>query len=389
MQVLRVCALVLVLLATFGGTAAAADLRQGSTVTIGPGETIEDDLYAFGGSVTIQGTVKGDVVASGGNVTIDGTVTGSVMVAGGTISVGGRIAGSVRAAGGSVSITGRVAGDVVAVGGTLSLGPNSQVGRDLVIGSGTATVSGPVLRDLRGAGGSLTIGGRVGRDVRVEVDTLELTGGANVDGSMTYTSSREAIVASGARVNGPVQRQEPERRPQAGPTGTIVDWVRTLIGFLAFGLLIVLLLPGLARRTSDALTRSTVLSIAIGAGLLVGVPILAIILVVVGALAGGWWIGLIVLALYGIAIAASLPLAALAAGSWLFRYIGRPVHDAVALIVGLVTLLILALVPVVGWLVLLLAIFAGLGALAAALSRLRTPGTASASTPSEARGSNL
>jgi cytoskeletal protein CcmA (bactofilin family) len=376
LQILRVCTLVLVLLATFGGAAAAADLRQGNTVTVGPGETVDDDLYAFGGSVTIQGTVKGDVVASGGNVTIDGTVTGSVTAAGGTLSIGGQVGGSVRAAGGNASVTGRVGGDVVIAGGTLTLGPNSQVGRDLVIGSGTATVSGQVLRDLRGGGGSLTIAGRVGRDVRVEVDTLELTGGANVDGSMTYTSAREAVIASGARVKGQVQRQEPERTAQTGPSGTVFDWVRTLVGFLAFGLLVVLLVPGFARRTTDALTRSTVVSIAIGAGLLVGAPILALIVFVVGALAGGWWIGLIVLALYGIAIAASLPLAAFAAGSWLLRYIGRPAHDAVALFVGLVALLLVGFVPVIGGLVLLLASLAGLGALAMTLSRLRTPTSA-------------
>jgi uncharacterized membrane protein YidH (DUF202 family) len=261
-------------------------------------------------------------------------------------------------------------------GGTLTLGPNSQVGRDLVIGSGTATVSGQVLRDLRGGGGSLTIGGRVGRDVRVVVETLELTGGANVDGSMTYTSAREAVIASGARVKGPVERQEPDRRTQTGPSGAFFDWVRTLVGFLVFGLLIVLLLPGFTRRMSDALTRSTVVSVAIGAGLLVGVPILALIVFVVGALAGGWWIGLIVLALYFIAIAASLPLAALAAGSWLLRYVGRPAHDAVGLFVGLAALLLVAFVPVIGGLVVLLAILAGLGALALTLSRLRTPAPA-------------
>ena len=379
MKVLRFTALVFLLLVTFGGIAAAADLRQGTTVTVGPGETVDDDLYAFGGSVTIQGTVKGDVVASGGTVIIDGTVTGSVIAGGGTVTIGGQVGGSVRAAGGTLSITGRVGGDVVVAGGTLVLAPNSTVGRDLLIGSGSITASGQVGRDLRGGGGSLTIAGRVGRDVEVQVESLELVNGATVNGALTYTSARQATIASGATVRGAVQRREPDPRTQSAPSSPIIDWVRTLVGFLALGLLIVLLVPGFTRRANDALTRSTIVSIGIGAGLLIGAPILAVIVFAVGALVGGWWIGLIVVALLCIAIAASVPLAALAAGSWLLRTAGRPAHDAVALFVGLVALLVVAFVPVIGGLVVLLAILAGLGALAVALSRLRTPAPASPS----------
>ena len=376
MQVLRVSALALVLFFTLGGDAAAADLRQGSTVTVGPGETVDDDLYAFGGSITIQGTVKGDVVASGGMVIIDGTVTGSVMAAGGTISVGGQVSGSVRAAGGSVSVGGRVGGDVVVAGGTLSLGPNSQVGRDVVIGNGTTTLAGQIGRDLSGGGGSLVISGRIGRDVQVSADRFEVTAGAVVNGSVIYTSANQAIIASGARMGGTVLRKEPERAVPSGPASQFIDWVRTLVGFLALGLLIVFLLPTFTRRSNDTLTRSTIVSIALGAGLLIAVPILALIVFVVGALAGGWWIGLIVLALYAVAIATSVPLAAVAIGALILRYSGRQAHDAIALLIGLVALLLVAIVPVVGWIVMLLAMLAGLGALALTLSRSRAPAPA-------------
>src|SRR5205814_1220109 len=45
--------------------ASAADLRQGSDVTVGPGETINDDIYAGAGTVSISGTVNGNVIAGG------------------------------------------------------------------------------------------------------------------------------------------------------------------------------------------------------------------------------------------------------------------------------------------------------------------------------------
>jgi hypothetical protein len=92
-RVLVALVLLLVLVPT-GGGAFAADTRQGDVVTVGAGQTINDDLYAFGGTVDIQGRINGDVVASGGTVTIhgQGSVTGDLLAAGGTTTVRGRSA---------------------------------------------------------------------------------------------------------------------------------------------------------------------------------------------------------------------------------------------------------------------------------------------------------
>jgi hypothetical protein len=52
------------LLLSLNATSAfAAEVRQGETVVVGPNETIDDDLYAFGTTVTVLGTVNGDVFA--------------------------------------------------------------------------------------------------------------------------------------------------------------------------------------------------------------------------------------------------------------------------------------------------------------------------------------
>jgi hypothetical protein len=46
--------------------AAAADLRQGGELTIPTGETINDDLYVAGGTITVNGNVNGSVLVAGG-----------------------------------------------------------------------------------------------------------------------------------------------------------------------------------------------------------------------------------------------------------------------------------------------------------------------------------
>src|SRR3989454_8136494 len=86
--------------------AAAADLRQGSDVTVGSGETVNDDIYAGAGTVSIDGTVNGSVIAGGGTITVTGTVTRDLIVGGGTINVSGHIGGGIIAPGGHGTGTG-------------------------------------------------------------------------------------------------------------------------------------------------------------------------------------------------------------------------------------------------------------------------------------------
>lgn len=378
----RLPILVVAMLVASGGQAAAADVRSGDTITVGAGETVEDDLYAFGGTISILGTVHGDVIAFGGTVLISGTVIGDVIAGGGSVNVSGQVDGSVRAGGGTIAIDGRIGGDVVVGSGTLTIGANAQVARDILAGGGTVTHSGQLGRDLRVSSGSLTIDGRVGRNVQAEVDTLTLSARAVVDGSLTYASANEAVIPSGAAVRGPVERRAPVRRSQPptapGPLDRVVEWTQAIVGFLVLGLLIVLIVPGFARRTNDSLVRSPLVSVGIGAGVLVGLPLLAILVVIVGTFTGGWWIGLIVLTLYGIAIAASIPVVGLAIGTRIVPGTGRGWQLALALLVGLAALLLVALVPVLGAAVIFIAILAGLGAIVQAIAAGRNPAPAAA-----------
>ena len=99
-------------------TALAAEPRPGETVVVGPNEVINDDLYAVGGTITVEGTVNGDLGAFGGTITVTGL-----------------------AVGGTVVINGPVREDVLVGGGTMTVGPAAQVGRDLYLGAVPAPIS--------------------------------------------------------------------------------------------------------------------------------------------------------------------------------------------------------------------------------------------------------
>ena len=92
--------------------AVSEKLRSGGRVTIAAGETVSNDLYAFAGTVQIDGTVDGDLVASGGRVDITGTVTGDVLAAGGSVNITGTVGGDTRIAGGTLSVGGAIKEDL-------------------------------------------------------------------------------------------------------------------------------------------------------------------------------------------------------------------------------------------------------------------------------------
>ena len=365
MRFLRLFALVVLILALTPSPAAAADIRQGQDITIGSSETIEDDLYAFGTNISINGTIHGDLVAAGSNISVDGTVTGDVIAAGNSIAIRGQVGGTVRAAGNTIVLDGKVTNDLLAAGNELTILSNGRVGRDVVVGTANATITGQIGRDLQAGTTNLKIDGGVGGNVLATVDRLQITDRGSVGGNLKYTSKNEAQVANTSSVKGSTERVTPDggRAPLVtGPAALVVEWLKGLIGLLILGILVVFFFPGFARRAGEALVRSPWLTLAIGALVLIGLPILAIVFFAVGALIGGWWIGFVVLSLFVVVLALSIPVAAVGVGGALLRMTRRPVPVWLALFIGLIALLLIALIPILGGLVIFCALVFGMGA---------------------------
>ena len=147
-------------------------LRTGDTVTIAAGETVSNDLYAFAGTVRVDGTVDGDLVASGGLVDVTGTVAGDVLAAGGSLNISGTVDGDVRIAGGTLTVGGAIAEDLVATGGQLTVTSSGTVGEDLIAGAGRLTIDGTVTGDVLAQTGMYAKAGTIGgtEDVTITQD---------------------------------------------------------------------------------------------------------------------------------------------------------------------------------------------------------------------------
>lgn len=118
----RASAAALVALLLFGlvagpGVAAAQETRAGGYVVVGPDETHAGDLAVTAGTAVVRGTVDGDLTAAGGTVIVagDGVVTGDLEAAAGAVVLDGVVDGTARLGADEISAgpTARVGGDLL------------------------------------------------------------------------------------------------------------------------------------------------------------------------------------------------------------------------------------------------------------------------------------
>ena len=327
-------------------------LVTGSDVTIPAGETIDHDLYVFGGTLISNGTINGDVVAAGGTIDINGPVKGDVLAAGGRLTLNSAVSGDVRIAAGQVVIAGNVSEDLLVAGGQVTVG--GRVGQDLIVYGGELTLSGSVAGSTSG-----TVG--------------------------TYDKSGTVAGTDGIRIN-------PRSAPVA-PSNPVLDAVRQFIAVLVIAALALWLLPRAFAAAETQVREQALRSFGWGVVTLIGYVVLVVAIIVVavllaivlGALGFGGLLGIDLLG--GFVAIAGLTLAFIVAGGFLADAIvglalarlvaartgsGAPTEasatrgqwaDLGLLAAGTAVVVILSAIPAVGGLVKFVVASLGLGAL--------------------------
>jgi cytoskeletal protein CcmA (bactofilin family) len=339
--------------------------RSGSRsrrVTVPASEVVNGDYFAFGGNVEISGTINGDLYASGGQVVIDGTVNGDVLVAGGRVSLSGTVSQDVRAAGGQVTISGKVGRNLTVAGGQVELASSSVLGGGLVAAGGNVDLSAPLTGAVKVAAGTLIVTNRVGGNLDAAVGTLRIASRADIQGDVNYWSGREASVSEGARIRGKIVRNVPPERPRLFPAAFFawlwfvsINFISTLI----LGLLSVRFLPRFHQSVVTTLSERPWTSLGIGFVAAVVLPVVCILLLatvvaipIAVSLLAAFFIMLYWARIYAIGRIGEFILA-----RW------RPASSrASAFVLGLFVYYLLAIIPVIGWLVVPLVMLFGLGA---------------------------
>ncbi len=334
-------------------------LRITGRIIVPEGEVLEEDLYAIGNLVSVEGTVRGDVFAISSEIRISGTVEGDVIgLVGGPVQITGKVEGAVRVAALRLGVDGSVGDDLGAF--VVEADLSGLIGRDVLFIGGEASISGSVGRDLRLQAIRLGIDGDIGRGIFARVNSLTFGSGARVLGDVLYKASSDAKVADDVVIGGQFTRQAILAPVWAKAVGRAVS-VLSLFALIVAGLTASWVFRSTSERAVRVVEDRPLRSGLIGLGLLATPPLLVapLFLTLVGIP-----VALFVLLLWLLALVLGPIPAVTRFGGLLLQ--GNS-SAAVALVVGAVAWRgVMWLLPLIAAFVYLLVLVVGLGAYATA-----------------------
>lgn len=347
--------------------AATFDGERSLTVS----EVSGGNTYLAGVDVTITAAVPSDLLAVAGTLNILAPVAEDAFLAGATLDIGSPVEGDLRAAGGRIIVKEAISGDAVIGAGALTLlGPVE----------GETRIAAAQVRMLGGSGGAVTVyggdillAGEFNGDVEVLAsDRLTIGEGTVIRGTLSYNAPQALSVPESAVVEGGVvytgtasylPTLEEARTFAVAGAGVLL--LVKILSVLVLVSVVVGLFPEASDRTVARILRPSadrfVLSFLLGFALMVATPVLMVLLVLSFV---GIGLALLLAALYVVALVAAYAAAAVALGTALRRFIfkGRVVTwlNACA---GAFVLQLLGMIPVLGSLLVFVAITTALGAI--------------------------
>jgi cytoskeletal protein CcmA (bactofilin family) len=354
--------------------ALAAEVRTESAALVAPGETVDDDLFATGQTVTVAGRVTGDVFATAQTVVVTGTVDGDLLAAAQQVVVDGTVNGNVRAGGAVITINGHVGRSVSGLAQQVNISSSGRVDGSLLAAAETISAFGPVGRGITAGGGTLQLGGPVGGKVLVWAKNLSLGPNTRIAADLTYRSETQAEIPGGT-VAGRVQFDpiEPEQR-RAPVLNGLFDFggLVWLFGSAILGALALISVPRASARAVELGRQEPLLTFGVGLLALCAVPVAAVL---IGVTLVGIPVALAVAALYWCGLLLAWPALGLVVGTEVARLV-RPRETMPvlgALVVGLIVLHLVTHLPVVGGLVAGLGLAFGLGLIVQSFRGWRRP----------------
>lgn len=324
---------------------------------------IEEDIMVFGGNVNLNSPIKGSAHACGGDISINAVIDGDLMSGGGNININNNVSGDIRVMGGNINIAGNVGGDILALGGNINI--NGDVAGDVAITGGALKI-GNVAGDIEFKGGEITINGIIEGNVKAEADKITLRENALIKGDLAVTTESK-LLGKREQIQGSISKIEAKKR--ISPFINKINFkIFGALALLLIGIILVLIIPTTSNRLADNIKQKFWISLLYGLLALIVTPIAAVLIMITVI---GIPVGIILFILYVLAVFFATFFAALYLGKLMLP---KKKNIILPMIVGLIVLMILANIPWIGWIIKLIAILLGLGAITLVIFTKKKPG---------------
>ena len=301
-------------------------------------DDIHDDFFVSGDQITINGNINGDLFAAGGEIVVNGNVMGDAYIVGGNVTVNGKITGGLILGAGKAAVSGKT-GKILAGCGDLAVKGNTE---KIIAFAGNVKIFPSSVVDgyAHIVAGEFENQGTIKGELKLSTEQLIEKGSV---GSFDYT-------------------QRTARRGISQGIRSFIAIISILasIGMFVLGVLLVHLFPKLFSAVESEMGKDTIVKTIVGFLL----AILAVIVTVILALT---LVGLPIAVIFGMVTLIAL----MTSGLFVSHYMGKIVtkklnintSDIGIFIIGFVILVILKLVPVLGFFVNLVTGSLGFGAI--------------------------
>jgi hypothetical protein len=278
---------------------------------------LEDDVFASGGVVNINAPVDGAVV-SGGRIRVNAPIRGDLFVAGGQIFIDADVEGKIVAAGGTIDINGN-AKNVVASGGNINIHSGVVIEKDAFISGGVIEHSGDVKGKLLVRGNEFLNMGNA--------TTLDAQEGGFFPSLDVFMNIMLILVT---------------------------------VGFFILGIVIIKLFPKQFLAVDNKLREKPAVNILVG---FVMILVSAAVIILLAITLIGLPLAAIMAMLFIISLMLSTIFVSHSLGKKIINWFGGKGKPVFSFILGTIVLIILSMLPIIGWVILAIAVSLGYGAI--------------------------
>jgi len=178
----------------------AMEFESGEKIHISNLHHLEDDLFAWGESIIIDGQIDGDLFAGSYSVVTNGHVRSSAHAFAFKYRHTGRIDGSLRIFANECIIDGFVGRSALILGNEITVGRTAIIDQDAVFRGNILKLDGTIKGNTDIKGADVMITGRIDGDLLIKADKIAIIPPAVINGNLTYTCEDEAQIDTEAGV---------------------------------------------------------------------------------------------------------------------------------------------------------------------------------------------
>jgi len=375
----------------------------------------DDDIFIGGNKISFQSEITGDLIGGSQELDFSGTSSGNIIWAAKWIIIKGPVDRSVRCVAQMVDINAQIGRNLIAFGQDINIGPGTRIGKDALISGLTSgsviEFEGYVRENLKITGEHVIIAGTIVGNLDIQASELEIRPNTIVEGDLTYKSPEKTKIEDSVIINGKTiwtksEKDENQQKYRAfGPITfflysflifnficSLIIFIITLIlnngllipsifiALIVCGIVIISLNKNMALRTVGTLEKRFFVSLGLGLLLILLFPLATILAT---ATIIGMPLGLLIIFAFGIIGFAGAIFAAQFVGGLIVGWAKADKKQSwlLNMVIGVIILSGLILIPFIGWIIALLTLASGLGALILSFEKFKDKGLGLKSTP--------